>query len=249
MTKPKLRRFLLGGAASLSVIPTVLGLQILHAPATTRVAEAPTRVTPTTAVEPTIEATLTPVTTTTIAPPPTTAVTAPPTTRVTSPPTTRVTAPRVVAASATVEERGAAALALINFPWQQLGYRVDFVGGRVGVLGETNSTLHTITIYVRDGQTPQQLARTIAHEMGHALDFSFTTIAEARQYLAIRNLPYDVKDWYPTCDGCTDFGSPAGDFAETFAYYLFGPGDFRSLIGSEPTAEQLAQLTAIFSPS
>ncbi len=229
----------------MTVLPTLIGVQFFNSPST-KLADPPAiRGTSTTAVRD-VEGSLEPVTTTT-ALPPTTVVTAPPTTRVVAPPTTA--APRVVAAAATIQERGEAALALISYPWPELGYRVIFTGGRAGVLGETNSTMRTITIYIRDGQTSLQLARTIAHEMGHALDFSHTTIAEARQYLAVRGLNYDVRDWYPTCDGCTDFGSPAGDFAETFAYYLFGPGDFRSLIGAEPTADQLSQLTGIFSPS
>lgn len=250
MTFLQFRRWALRGAACLGIAPVLVTVGVINQNAPKRAFVAiPQHVTTSTTAAPrAIEAAMEAVTTTTAAPVPTT-IPAPPTTHVTAPPTT--TAPRAVASSqgATLQERGEAALALINYPWERLGYRIDFQGGVAGVLGETNSTTHVITIFIRSGQSSLTIARTIAHEMGHALDFSLTTVSEARQYLAIRNLPYAVTDWYPTCDGCTDFGSPAGDFAETFAYYLLGPGDFRSLIGPEPTAEQLSQLGDVFAPN
>ncbi|MDP1793887.1 MAG: hypothetical protein Q8K63_07085 [Acidimicrobiales bacterium] len=250
MSLPGLRRWVLRGGAALTVLPVAVMLRFAQSPSPERVSARPVTTTSTMSAR-AIEVAMDMVTTTTVAPPPTTVVTAARVTtpRVTAPPTTA--APRIASvakASLTIEERGQLALALLNYPWERLGHRVEFQGPMTGVLGETNSSTKVITIFVRDSHSVTAIARTLAHEMGHALDFSQTTINEAKQYLAIRGLPYAVADWYP-CNACNDYASPAGDFAEVFAYSLLGPGDFRSEIGPAPTAEQLAQLSAIFTPN
>lgn len=250
MASSTLRRWVARGAVSLAVVPGFVALNVAHTDAPTAPIAAPQATTSTTDAR-AIEASMDMVTTTTRAPAaPTTTSAAPVVPRVTTPPTTA--APRVVAASPapapTLQERGEQALALLDYPWQRLGYRVEFEGPMTGLLGETNSSTRVVTIFIRDNHSAQQIARTLAHELGHALDFSLTTVHEVRQYLAIRGLPHAVTDWYP-CNACNDFSSPAGDFAEVFAYYLLGPGDFRSEIAGEPSAEQLAQLSAIFAPS
>ena len=121
MSSTRLRRWVLRGAASVTIVPTLVALNLSHGDPSAKFA-APVVTTSTTGALRSVEAPLTPITTTTVAPPPTTVATIPPAPRVTAPPVT--TAPRVIAASSTIEERGAAALALINFPWQRLGYRV-----------------------------------------------------------------------------------------------------------------------------
>jgi hypothetical protein len=149
------------------------------------------------------------------------------------------------APATTPEARGQQALARINYPWQQLGYTLSFEPGRATYLGLTESDTRTIHIYVRDNESLDTLARTIGHEMGHALDFSHTSDAERSQYLAIRGINGSLDEWY-SCNGCTDYTTPAGDWAETFQYWLLGPGQFWSQMGPPPTADQLAQLGAIF---
>jgi hypothetical protein len=204
-------------------------------------------------------------TTTTAAPPVTVPPTIPPTTAAPKPapvttPTTarpRVTtaprpAPRAIAQASTVPsgtpaERGAQALALINYPWQTLGYQVSFEPGRDTYLGLTDSGTRVIHVFVRDNESMDTLARTIGHEMGHALDFSLTTDAERAQYIAIRGINATVDTWFG-CDACEDYSTAAGDWAETFQYYLFGPGQYFSKMGPPPSADQLAQLAAIFAP-
>jgi hypothetical protein len=51
--------------------------------------------------------------------------------------------------------------------------------------------------------------------------------------------------WYG-CDGCTDYRSPAGDWAEVFAYWLAGPGDFRSQMGPPPDAAHMALIAQLY---
>jgi hypothetical protein len=193
------------------------------------------------------------VVTSTTTPPTTSAPTPPPT----SPPTTAAPRPRVVAAAPTpapvsssyatqtVQERGEQALALINYPWQKLGFRIDFLPGRSGILGLTSSSPKVISIYVRDNESLDTLARTIAHEMGHALDFTRVNDSLAAQYIAIRGIDATPATWFG-CNECSDYQTAAGDFAESFQYWLLGDGQFLSQMGPKPTSDQLAQLTAIF---
>ena len=52
-------------------------------------------------------------------------------------------------------------------------------------------------------------------------------------------------EWFG-CDECSDYATPAGDFAEVFEYWLLGPGDFRSQMGPPPSSEQLELLSHLF---
>jgi hypothetical protein len=189
----------------------------------------------------------------------TTAPPAPPTTLapVPSPATTTVAAPPLAPTPTpaptpttprplTVEERGQQALVLIRYPWPATGYSIVFSGPREGFLGLTVTETRTVNIYVRNGQSAGSIARVIAHELGHAVDITMTTDEERLDYLGIRGLG-DVP-WYPDCLRCSDYGSPAGDFAEVFTYWLLGDGSFNSLIGGTPSAIELAQLQPIFTP-
>lgn len=175
----------------------------------------------------------------------TTSTTSPPitttTTTTTAPPPTTVPAP----APDSLESRRAAALALLDYPWEATGYSIVFAPAKQGYLGLTVRDTRTITVHVRDGQTPTQLAHVVAHELGHAVDHAFLDDAERARYREIRGV--GSNGWYP-CDACTDSSSIAGDFAEVFEAWLLGPSDFGSRMGPPPTAEQLAALTPLFLP-
>ena len=139
----------------------------------------------------------------------------------------------------TAAQRGADALASLDFPYRALGYRIVFAAGRSGELGVTNSRLRRITIFVREGQSDLSLRATVAHELGHALDFSYGSEDRHRRYRDIRGLA--GGSWYP-CSRCDDLASPAGDFAEVFAASLVGGGDFRSRLVGPPSTGQLRAL-------
>ena len=185
--------------------------------------------------------------TTTVAPPAAVVTTVPPAAAApptTAPPAPAVTAAPVVTAAPTIEQRGAAALALVPFPVERTGYRMVFEGHRDGYLGLTSTVQKTITIYIRSSQSTRDIAKVIAHEVGHAVDVEFTTETERSLYRQIRGI--DSRSWYPSCSGCTDYDSPAGDFAETFAVAMVGDLNFLSRVAPAPTAAQLGALASIF---
>jgi hypothetical protein len=216
--------------------------------------------TPTTAAAPT--------TSTTVAPAPTTTTTAPPATTTTTAAPVRAAAVAAPAAAAakvpvkpagpvaaaapapqTIEQRGAAALARIAYPWQKLGYSVTYLGNNPGLLGKANCGTHEISIYVRPSQTIQQIAFVTAFELGHAVDCGTMTDATRAEWAAIRGFPAGWK-WFPGCL-CTedDFGS--GDISMVFANWLVPNGGYswRSNLAPRPSAEQLDRLVPYLRPA
>ena len=79
-----------------------------------------------------------------------------------------------------------------------------------------------VTIYVRDGDTPSQVAEILAHELGHALDLELLSNEQRLEWLAARGMP---QVWWVD-DGHTDFEAGQGDFAEAVAALWVGsPSD------------------------
>lgn len=144
----------------------------------------------------------------------------------------------------TAAQRGRDALQSLPYPWRELGYSVEFREYSGGQLGSANSRTKRIVIYVKGSQSKQSLRVTIAHELGHALDFEHATVARRDDYRVIRRIDRRAP-WYP-CDRCSDYASHAGDWAEVFAYWLAGPGDFRSKVAGPPDRQQLQRLAPLF---
>jgi hypothetical protein len=144
-----------------------------------------------------------------------------------------------------VADRVSAALGRISYPWQQLGYRIVFLGPQPGLWGRTSQrSLSTIEIYVRPDESVDMLAHVIAHEIGHAVDLVYGNDQRRSLWLELRGI--SPRPWF-TCSMCQDFTTPAGDFAEVFAYWQLG--DFsRSQLAPPPTPAQLSQLLPLFSP-
>jgi hypothetical protein len=158
----------------------------------------------------------------------------------------RQTAP-VVTRSATAASyltRGRRIYSSFHYDLGRLGFRVVFKPASQGLLGLTDSRARTITIYVRSTESDVVLAHSIGHEMGHALDFSRGSSAKSQLYLTIRHLSPSL-DWFG-CNSCSDYATPAGDWAEVFAQWLAGPGDFRSQLAGPPTSGQLVLLGPLF---
>ncbi|MDP3710998.1 MAG: hypothetical protein Q8R60_00765 [Mycobacteriales bacterium] len=141
------------------------------------------------------------------------------------------------------DRRGRAALAALGYPTERLGYAIVFRPYVGRELGRADGRTRTITLYVKPGQSERVLRVTLAHEIGHVVDYLTSTDESRAAYLRARGIA--PQRWFP-CSGCSDYASPAGDFAEVFALWLAGPGDFRSRMAPAPGRAQLAQLGARF---
>jgi hypothetical protein len=139
---------------------------------------------------------------------------------------------------------GEQALAMIDYPWESLGWTIEFKPGRRGYLGLAIGPERRLEIYVRDTHSVREVAHTLAHELGHAVDLTYGIEYRRSEYRRMRGLSPDA-DWFG-CDACSDYATPAGDFAEVFEYWLLGGGDFRSQLAGPPSAEQLEHLSTLF---
>jgi hypothetical protein len=139
---------------------------------------------------------------------------------------------------------GAAALSQISYPWQQLGYQIVFLGPRPDLMGQTIFDQHRIEIYLREGESKLMVAHVIAHEIGHAADVAYNTPERRQEWLHRRGA--STSDSWFGCDGCDDFSSPAGDYAETFSFWQVGPNADFSQLAPPPSPDQLQQLVPLF---
>src|SRR5215470_2651642 len=124
--------------------------------------------------------------------------------------------------------RNAAALALIPFAWHQLNYEIVFQPPQQGIRAMIFRREHRIEVYARPSDDARRIAYDIAHELGHAIDFTFNTTESRKRWMILRGIDSETP-WFG-CNRCTDFETPAGDFAETFALLLLGPGHFNGRI-------------------
>ncbi len=137
---------------------------------------------------------------------------------------------------------GAAALELVSFDWATRlpDWTIEFSEGRPGFLGYAFFNDKRIEIYVRDEHTPQQVAATVAHELGHAIDVSTLNDAQRAVWLQVRGIEVG---WWPTGE-TSDYGSGAGDFAEAFATWQVGEIS-RSKVAGQPTEAELELLVEL----
>jgi hypothetical protein len=136
------------------------------------------------------------------------------------------------------------ALDLIEVPWKELGYSIVFKPPRVGYRAMTFPAQHRIEIYARPKDDVALLAYDIAHELGHVIDVTYNTPETRKAWIKARGI--DQKTPWFGCDRCSDYKTPAGDFAETFAAIICGPKYYRSRMASYPTAEQIPTLLHFF---
>ena len=178
---------------------------------------------------------------------PTTAPPAPAVPAVAAAPATATTDAAPAAAPGTPEAMGAAALALVRYPWQQLpGYSIHFLpisdAPSPGFYGNTSFTWGqaggTSTLYVYPGETVEHLAGITAFEIGHEVDAAYVEPQGGHDAIA-SILGIHPASWAPQCD-CAEQGYLSGWYAAAFSsYWSPGVGDWSSL-APVPTGATLA---------
>lgn len=139
-----------------------------------------------------------------------------------------------------------ATVARISYPWEEQlrGWVVAFLPARDGLRGLTLPDSRRIEIYVRVADTPETLARVLAHEFGHAVDVTRNDVRDRQAWRAARGAAASVP-WWPS-DAAADFATLAGDFAEAFATWQTGAAS-ESTAAGPLTDEQLALLASLAS--
>ncbi|MFN0028785.1 MAG: ImmA/IrrE family metallo-endopeptidase [Acidimicrobiales bacterium] len=131
----------------------------------------------------------------------------------------------------------------IDYPWRErlAGWDITFMGPRPGFLGATITNERRIEIYVDGQRSVDELAFTVAHELGHAVDLTLLNGTERDGWLAARGVPGEA--WW-AANAESDYAVGAGDWAEAFAVWQLGGSGYSTLAGP-PTPSQLALLARL----
>ncbi len=131
----------------------------------------------------------------------------------------------------------AAALAHISYPWASRlpGWTIVFDDDGGTLRGVTLSGPQRIEIHMRPGDSAWDLARVLAHELGHAVDLAYNDTGDRRAWKQARGIDAEAP-WWPT-SGAADFATGAGDFAECFATWQVGSGSLSRLAGACSAAD------------
>jgi hypothetical protein len=125
---------------------------------------------------------------------------------------------------------GAAALALVRYPWQELpGYSIQFLpisdAPSPGFYGNTTFTWGrpggVSTIYVYPGETVDKVAGITAFEIAHEVDAAYVEPQGGHDQIA-GILGVHPASWAPECD-CAEQGYLSGWYAAAFSDY-WSPG-------------------------
>jgi hypothetical protein len=184
-----------------------------------------------------------------VATPATTPTTAPPAAAATPTPAPTAAAPT------TPDAMGAAALALVRYPWQQIpGYSIQFLpisdAPSAGFYGNTDFTWGVTggvsTLYVYPGETVQQLAGIIGFEIGHEVDAAYVEPQGGHAQIEAALGVYPAS-WAPECD-CAEQGYLSGWYAAAFSdYWTPGVGDW-STLAPPPSGATLAAVEPWLDP-
>jgi hypothetical protein len=160
--------------------------------------------------------------------------------------------------SLTPAQMGAAALALVRYPWQSIpGYSIEFLpiadAPSAGFYGNTTFTWGKAggqsIMYVYPGETVDRLAAITAFEIGHEVDAAgVEPLNGGTGHAAIENIVgVHPTSWAPDCD-CAEQGFLSGWYAAAFSdYWSPGVGDW-SQLAAEPTGATRAALEPYLNP-
>ena len=118
-----------------------------------------------------------------------------------------------------IDELSQWALGQIDYPWQSLGTSIKFVSWHRGRRRKWHGLAfladNRIEIYPRSWDKPIEVAHTVAHEIGHIVDWIFLTDEDRSHWRRVRGFSQDYP-WYGSRLR-PDWKDPSGDFAECFA--------------------------------
>ncbi len=171
-------------------------------------------------------------------------------------PTTTVPVQPASTPPPTPDSMGAAALALVRYPWQSIpGYSIQFLpisdAPSPGFYGNTNFTWGqpggVSTLYVYPGESVDQLAGIIGFEIGHEVDAA--GVDPGGGHTQIENiLGIHPASWAPECD-CAEQAYLSGWYAAAFSNaWSPGVGDWAT-IAPEPSGAVLAAIQPWLNPS
>jgi len=143
------------------------------------------------------------------------------------------------------QRRGEKALASLRHA-RPAGITIAFLPGRGDLKGLTYFDRKHVDVFVGTcaAESDRLLRHVVAHELGHGLDASRMTEELRADYMAARGIPASTP-WFG-CNGCQDFATPAGDFAETYAQWQRGSSTSRSELAAPATSAELTDLAARF---
>ncbi len=144
------------------------------------------------------------------------------------------------------QRRGAAALERLRRPADARAVPVAFRSARSDVLGLADLTAARVDVFVRScaRESDALLLHVLAHELGHVVDGTRMTDDLRAEWITARGIPAGTP-WFG-CNACTDFATPAGDFAETYAQWQRGARDSRSQLAGPASRAELESLAARF---
>jgi hypothetical protein len=125
-------------------------------------------------------------------------------------------------------------------------WTVRIEGEHPSYLGLADSRTRTITIYMRASMPDRVMTWTMYHEVGHSHDFTFLNPSKRHRWSESRG--YAGTAWFG-CNYCSDYETPVGDWAESFAYCHTGWSDqWRSKMGGTPSSQQCTLLQELRRP-
>lgn len=144
------------------------------------------------------------------------------------------------------ERRGRAAISRLRRPVDTAGAVVAFHPARQGVMGLTDLQARRVDVFVRScaRQSDDLLLHVLAHELGHVRDANRMTGELRAAWKRARGIPAGTP-WFG-CEHCSDFATPAGDYAETYAQWQRGARDSRSMLAPPASPAELEVLAARF---
>lgn len=122
------------------------------------------------------------------------------------------------------------------------GWRIRVQGGTPGFVGRTWRHEKKVLIFVRPSMNFDVVLGSVAHEVGHAVDFECLDDADRAAILVTRGR--STASWFPTTiNGGDDRYWGVGDWAETFALTVTGAWDGK---WPNPGLAQARELVADF---